>query len=118
MTDASAGKSVSIPRALRDMAFGPDDPVKVSICSITFNHAPFIRDCLEGFLDQVRDFRVEVVIHDDASTDGTADILRDYATRYPQVFRMILQTENQWSKGVNPYYAYVFPQARGEYIAL
>ena len=105
-------------RPLRDRTFSPDDPVRLSICSITFNHAPFIRDCLEGFLDQVCDFRVEVVIHDDASTDGTAEIIRDYANRYPLVFRPILQRDNQFSKGVNPYYAYVFPAARGEYIAL
>lgn len=105
-------------RPLRDRTFSPDDPVRVSICSITFNHAPFIRDCLEGFLDQVCDFRVEVVIHDDASTDGTAQIIRDYADRYPMVIRAIMQEDNQFSKGVNPYYAYVFPVAQGEYIAL
>jgi glycosyltransferase involved in cell wall biosynthesis len=104
--------------ALRDRTFSPDDPVRVTICSITFNHAAFIRDCLEGFLDQVCDFRVEVVIHDDASTDCTTEIIRDYAARYPTLIRPILQVENQWSKGVNPYYAYVFPAARGEYLAL
>ena len=105
-------------RPLRDAPFSPDDPVRVSICSITFNHAPFIRACLEGFLDQVCDFRVEVVIHDDASTDDTARIIAEYAARYPLVIRPILQTENQFSKGVNPYYAYVFPAARGDYLAL
>jgi glycosyltransferase involved in cell wall biosynthesis len=103
---------------LRDRVFADSEPVRVSICSITFNHANLIRDCLEGFLDQVCDFRVEVVIHDDASTDGTAEIIRDYAARYPQIIRPILQSENQFSKGVNPYYAYVFPATRSEYIAI
>ena len=82
---------------LRDREFGKDEPVKVSICAITFNHQDNIVQCLEGFLDQVSDFRIEVLIHDDASTDGTADIIRDYATRYPTIFRTILQTENQYS---------------------
>jgi glycosyltransferase involved in cell wall biosynthesis len=104
--------------ALRDRTFAPDDPVRVTICSVTFNHAAFIRDCLEGFLDQICDFRVEVVIHDDASTDGTTEILRDYAARYPTVIRAIFQSTNQWTRGVNPYYAHVFPAARGEYLAL
>jgi glycosyltransferase involved in cell wall biosynthesis len=109
---------VTARRPLRDTPFSAEDPVRVSICSITFNHAPFIRDCLDGFLDQVCDFRVEIVIHDDASTDGTAEIIKDYAARYPLIIRPILQTENQFSKGVNPYYAYVFPATQGTYIAL
>ena len=108
--------TASVP--LRERVFAEHDPVRVSICSITFNHAAYMRDCLEGFLDQVCDFRVEIVIHDDASTDGTTGILRDYAQRYPTVIRPIYQTDNQFSKGVNPYYAYVFPSARGEYLAI
>lgn len=103
--------------ALRDREFSADEPVKVSICAITFNHEDYIAQCLEGFLDQVCDFRVEILIHDDASTDRTADIIRDYAARYPMIFRTILQTENQYSKGVNPHFAYVMPDARGDYIA-
>ncbi|WP_375570120.1 glycosyltransferase [Seohaeicola saemankumensis] len=103
---------------LRDREFGEDEPVKVSICVITFNHQHYIVQCLEGFLDQVSDFRIEVLIYDDASTDGTADIIRDYAARYPTVFRTILQAENLYSKGVNPYFAYVMPKANGEYIAI
>ncbi|WP_162798198.1 glycosyltransferase [Sulfitobacter sp. SK011] len=103
--------------ALRDKEFTDSEAVTLSICSITFNHSLFIEECLEGFLDQICDFRVEIVIHDDASTDDTASILRKYAKLYPTIFRLILQTENQFSKGVNPYYAYVMPAARGDYIA-
>jgi glycosyltransferase involved in cell wall biosynthesis len=50
----------------------------VSICCITYNHAPYIRQCLDGFLMQKTDFPIEALIHDDASTDGTADIIREY----------------------------------------
>lgn len=54
-------------KPLRDTPFSAEAPVRVSICSITFNHAPFLRDCLEGFLDPLCDVRGEVVIHDDAA---------------------------------------------------
>ncbi|APG45518.1 glycosyltransferase family 2 protein [Phaeobacter porticola] len=104
--------------ALRDARFLATDPVKLSICTITFNHAAFLEQCLEGFLDQICDFRVEIIIHDDASTDGTAEIIQTYAQRYPDIIRPILQTDNQYSKGVNPYYAYVFPNAQGAYLAI
>lgn len=104
--------------ALRDRNFDPAEPVAVSICCITFNHEAFIAQCLEGFLDQCCDFRVEVVIYDDASTDRTAAIIREYASRYPTVFRTILMEQNQFSKGVNPYFGHVFPAAHGEYLAI
>ena len=104
--------------ALRDRSFADDEPVKLSICCIAFNHAAFIQQCIDGFLDQRCDFRIEVVIYDDASTDQTADIIRDYAAKHPTIFRTILMQDNQFSKGVNPYFGYVFPAARGEYLAI
>lgn len=106
------------PAQLRFRVFDEDQPVKVSICCITYNHADFIKDCIEGFLDQVSDFRIEIVIYDDASTDGTQDIVREYATKHPTIFRAFLQAENLFSKGVNPYYSFVFPAAKGEFIAI
>ena len=49
----------------------------VSICCITYNHKEYIRDALDGFLSQRTDFPYEILINDDASTDGTADIIRE-----------------------------------------
>ena len=54
-----------------------DNPL-VSISCITYNHASYIRKCLEGFMMQRTDFAFEVLIHDDASTDGTAEIIKEY----------------------------------------
>ncbi|WP_371225894.1 glycosyltransferase family 2 protein [Roseovarius sp. 2305UL8-3] len=105
-------------KPLRDMEYDPAEPVKLTICSIAFNHGAYIRECLEGFLDQRCDFRVEIIVHDDASTDDTAAILREYAERYPSIVRLILQEKNVYSTGVNPYYAYVFPAAEGDYLAI
>lgn len=73
----------------------------VSICCITYNHAPYIRSALDGFLMQKTDFTYEILIHDDASTDGTADIIREYTARYPDIIKPILREENQYSKGIS-----------------
>ena len=88
----------------------------VSICCITYNHAPYIRDCLEGFVMQQTNFPFEVLIHDDASTDGNANIIREYEAKYPDIFKPIYQTENQYSKGVNPG-VQILGRAQGKYTA-
>lgn len=63
-------------------------------------------------------FPIEIIIHDDASTDGTAEIGKEYAEKYPELIVPILQKENQYSKGISPSPTYVWPRARGKYIAL
>ena len=93
------------------------DPL-VSVCCIAFNQAPFIRRCLDGVLRQKCSFPFEVIVHDDASTDGTAEIIREYAARYPDQVTAICQKENQYSKGMDISVAFVWPRARGKFIAL
>lgn len=94
------------------------DDILVSVCCCTYNHEPYIRDCLEGFVKQKTDFPVEYIIHDDASTDKTRIIIQEYAESYPDRIKPILQTENQYSQGVDPCTHIVLPSARGKYIAL
>ncbi len=77
----------------------------VSICSITYNHAPFIRQCLDGMLMQQRNFDYEIIINDDCSTDGTTEIIREYAARHPDNIRPIYHEENEYSKGVRGLFA-------------
>src|SRR5450756_1052182 len=72
----------------------------VSILCITYNHEKFIADAIEGFVKQKTDFEYEIIIHDDASTDKTAEIIRKYQQKYPDIINAVLQTENQFSKGV------------------
>lgn len=96
-----------------------DSKPLVSIISLTYNHAPYIRECLDGFLMQKTDFQIEVIIHDDASTDGTTDIVKEYAEKYPDIIKPIIQTENQYSKHYN--FGFIlekcFCKVKGKYIA-
>lgn len=71
----------------------------VVIRCLTYNHESYIRDALEGFVMQKTNFPFVAIVHDDASTDGTAAIIREYAERYPDIIKPIYETENQYSKG-------------------
>lgn len=88
----------------------------VSICCHTYNHEIYIRDALEGFIMQKTDFPFEVIVHDDASTDMTTEIIREYEAEYPDVINPIYQNENQFSKGIRPS-TITFKVAKGKYIA-
>lgn len=90
----------------------------VSICCATYNHERYIDDTIQGFLGQETDFPFEILIHDDASTDHTGEIIREYVSNYPTIIKSIHQKENQFSKGVSPNLAFNFPKAKGEFIAL
>ena len=95
-----------------------ENKIMVSIISLAYNHASYIRECLDGFMMQKTNFAFEVLIHDDASTDGTADIIREYEAKYPDIIKPIYQTENQYSKGIPIGCTYLYPRAKGKYIAL
>ncbi|MBD3843746.1 MAG: glycosyltransferase family 2 protein [Campylobacterales bacterium] len=90
----------------------------VSVCCIAYNHELYIEDALEGFLIQETDFPFEIIIHDDASTDKTADIIREYSSAYPNIIKPIFQTENQFSMNFHLPFINTFNTSCGEYIAL
>lgn len=95
-----------------------NDELMVSIRCITYNHESYIRQCLEGFVMQKTNFRFEAIVHDDASTDGTADIIREYAEKYPGIIKPIFEIENQYSKHDGSISRIMHEHMRGKYIAM
>lgn len=106
-------KSVSIT----SQQWSEDTIPLVSISCITYNHENYIRDAIEGFLMQKTTFPVEILIHDDASTDKTASIVREYEEKYPHLIKPIYQTENQYSKRDGSIGRIQSGRARGKYYA-
>ena len=94
------------------------DPL-VSISCITYNHINFIEQCLNGFLNQKTNFKFEILIHDDASTDGTKELIEKYKEQYPDIIKPLYQKENQYSQGVRGIMAtFNFSRAKSKYIAI
>ncbi|RNI30861.1 glycosyltransferase [Rufibacter immobilis] len=89
----------------------------VSIVALCYNHEPYIKDALDGFLMQETSFDYEVIVHDDASTDNSQKIILEYERRYPGIIRAICQSENQKSKGNGLVTKIAYSAAKGKYIA-
>lgn len=90
----------------------------VSIKCTAYNHEPYIAHTLEGFVRQKTNFRFEAIVHDDASTDKTADIIRAYAAKYPDIIKPIFETENQYSKHDGSLRRIMDAHTRGKYVAM
>lgn len=89
----------------------------VSIFCLTYNHREFIRQCLDGFLIQKTLFPFEIVVHDDASSDGTTEIIREYTEAFPDLFRHVLQTVNLWPETTIAVF-HAMESCRGQFIAI
>ncbi|WP_086228816.1 glycosyltransferase family 2 protein [Campylobacter sp. P0109] len=91
---------------------------KVSIICTTYNHKDFIGKALDSFVMQKTNFPFEVIVHDDASTDGTTEIIRDYEKKYPDIIKPIYQKENQFSQGKDIIIDCMLEYIQGEYVAM
>ena len=89
---------------------------RVSVCMTTYNHRKYLAEAIGSVLMQRVSFPVEIILHDDCSTDGTTDVVRHFSAKYPMIIRPIYQDENQYSQGRKPMLS-TFLLARGEYIA-
>ncbi|WP_304544130.1 glycosyltransferase [Sulfurimonas microaerophilic] len=94
----------------------PYNPI-VSICCTTYNHQNYIAEALDSFLMQETNFVFEIIVRDDASTDKTAHIIREYEKNYPNIIKPIYEKENGYQKGIRPM-PVTFTKAKGKYIAL
>ncbi len=94
-----------------------NNPIVTIIC-LTFNQEQYVRDCLEGFLSQQTTFPYEVLIYDDASTDSTPAIIREYVSKYPSIFKPTFYTTNNYSQGLGFVGLYTgIKEAKGKYVA-
>lgn len=95
----------------------PSPKVVASVWCITFNHRDFVEDAIRGVLSQETSFPIELIIHDDASTDGTQEVIKKYQQQYPNIIKPILQDENQLSQGKWFVFEYIYPRSSGDFIA-
>lgn len=94
------------------------NPLMVSIWCLAYNHERYIRQCLNGIVMQKTNFRFEAIVHDDASTDGTASIIKEYAEKYPNIIKPIFEKENQYSKFDGSLERIMIESCLGEYVAM
>lgn len=93
--------------------------IVVSIQCLVYNHGPYLRQCLDGFVSQETNFRFEAIVHDDASTDDSPSIIKEYAEKYPDIIKPILEKENQYSQSNHDgrLSRIIDPYCQGEFIA-
>lgn len=90
----------------------------VTIRCLVYNHEPYLRQCLDGFVMQKTNFPFEAIVHDDASIDRSAEIIREYVEKYPDIIKPIFETENQYSKRDGSLRRIMNSHMRGKYIAM
>ncbi|MBE5033940.1 glycosyltransferase [Gallalistipes aquisgranensis] len=89
----------------------------LTVRCLTYNQAPFVRQCLDGIVMQRTDFGFVALVHDDASTDGTAEIVAEYAARYPEIIHPVLEKENLYSKHDGSLSKVILSHCTGKYVA-
>ena len=95
-----------------------DNIIEVSILCNTYNQADYISEALESFLSQETTFNYEILVHDDASTDGTKEIIEEYHRRYPHLIKPTYEDVNKYSNGINITMDIMVPQIISKYTAL
>ncbi|MCK0152855.1 glycosyltransferase [Alcanivorax sp. S6407] len=119
----SPGQSVPVPEEARKQEYvmrswnGDHTTPLVSIICHCYNHEGFIRNALDGILMQETDFPFEIIVHDDASTDRSVEIIKEYQRNFPDIVKPIFQQVNQFSQGKRPL-RFSLPAAKGDFIAL
>lgn len=102
---------------LKNRGNNPNE-IEVSILCLCYNHGQYLKRCFDGFLSQKVNFNVEIIVHDDLSSDNSIEIIKEYRDKYPTIIKPIFEKENLFSKGVNIEDTIMFKVAIGKYIAI
>lgn len=102
------------------LAFKEDAKTKVVVFCYVYNHEKYIAQCLDSMLSQLVDFNVEIIIHDDNSTDSSLEIIKEYQNKYPYIIKVISQQNNLYDKshGLLPIFKFLRKYHDGEYISI
>lgn len=95
-----------------------ESKIIVSIQCLVYNHEPYLRKCLDGFVMQKTNFKFEAIVHDDCSTDKSCAIIREYAEKYPDIIKPIYEKENQYSKHDGSLNRIMDNASIGKYVAI
>lgn len=90
----------------------------VSVLCTAYNHEKYIAQTLQCIVDQQTDFAFELLVNDDASTDGTAAIIRSFEEKYPHIIQAFYQEKNLYSQGIDAYHHFLYREALGKYVAI
>ncbi|MFU8861772.1 MAG: glycosyltransferase [Cyclonatronaceae bacterium] len=101
---------------------GNDTTPLVSVCCTTYNMEKIVSETIDSILAQKTSFPFELIIHDDASTDRTQEIINSYAQKYPGIIKTIFQKKNIYTShegGLGYMFNnFILPETRGEFIAI
>ncbi len=78
-----------------------DEKITVSVICLVYNHSSYLRQCLNGIINQKTNFNIEVIVNDDASVDNSKEIIKEFYKKYPNIITPIFHKENEWGKGVD-----------------
>ncbi len=109
--------NISQEEIMKNWGVDNSDSPLVSVKCMTYNHENYISNALDGFIMQKTNFPFEILVHDDASTDKTAEIIKEYETKFPKIVKPIYEIENQYSKKNGSHHKKIDASIKGKYIA-
>lgn len=103
-------------KKLQEFLLNDVRPVSVDIACTVYNHGKYLKESLDGMLMQKTNFPYRIIIHDDASTDNSSEIIREYQATYPDKIVAVIEEENLYQNGKS-IYAKMFGYYTAKYIA-
>ena len=92
-----------------------NDKIMVSVLIMVYNHEKYLEECLNSIVNQKTNFKYEILVHDDCSTDNSKKIIEKFHNKYPSKIIPLYEEENQYSKGVKIIEDLLIPKMKGKY---